>query len=292
MTGGAAHVPPGGRIVFESRSERGSPRGVAVEASGFIHEYRFRPRIRQFGPRVSPGGVAPPTAHLDINSRVEALDSLWVTVVEDAEVRARPGPGAFVVAAPAGTLVLDHREDRENPRQGMARYPVVDVRSYADRLSPSSRSIEPVLEPGQPAPPIEPAAWLDRDGTADAPELTGKVVLVDFWGIGCGPCVAQLPAVQAAADHFRGTDLVLIGPHDGDGTVEQVAEFARKRGLTYPLAIDRPAGAPGWFGATSRAYGVRAIPHAAVIDRRGRIALVGRFAEALAKAAELLKEGP
>ena len=34
-------------------------------------------------------------------------------------------------------------------------------------------------------------------------QLHGRVLLIDFWGIGCGPCVASLPGVQRAADEFR-----------------------------------------------------------------------------------------
>jgi thiol-disulfide isomerase/thioredoxin len=116
------------------------------------------------------------------------------------------------------------------------------------------------------------------------------VVLVDFWGISCGPCVAELPEVQAAADHFadKSKDLVFIGLHDSGATADQVAEFARKRGITYRLAVDRPEDEEGWFGATFKDYGVRGIPAAAVIDRKGKVAFVGRFPEALKEAARLL----
>jgi peroxiredoxin len=76
--------------------------------------------------------------------------------------------------------------------------------------------------------------------------------------------------------------------HDCGAPAYSFAEFARKRGLTYRLALDRPAGEEGWFGATFKDYGVRAIPAAAVIDRQGKIAFVGRFHEALLEAAKRL----
>jgi hypothetical protein len=78
--------------------------------------------------------------------------------------------------------------------------------------------------------------------------------------------------------------------HECGAPADPVAEFARKRGLTYRLALDRPAGEEGWFGAMSKDYGVRAIPAAAVIDRQGKIAFVGRFHEALPEAAK--RPGP
>lgn len=114
------------------------------------------------------------------------------------------------------------------------------------------------------------------------------MVLVEFWGTWCGPCVAQLPEVREAARFFAGKDLVLVGLHDSSGTSEAVAEFASKRGLTWPLAIDRPGG--DGFGPTFDAFGVRSVPTAAVIDRQGRLAHLGDLRQAIAKAAELLEE--
>lgn len=62
--------------------------------------------------------------------------------------------------------------------------------------------------------------------------------------------------------------------------------------MNYPVAIDRTVGKDTRsFGATFEAYGVRAIPTAAVVDRRGGIAFIGGFEGALVRAAGRL-EGP
>ena len=217
------------------------------------------------------------------------MGTIELTVVEDVDLSYRPSPLDFVLSAPAGTLIIDHREDREHPKMGTCHYPVADVLVYAEGMTSRNRLIEPVLKTGQPAPPLRPEIWLDRNGPITPLDLKGKVVLIDFWGITCGPCVSQLPEVQAAADKFAGKtkDLVLIGLHESGVTAAELAEFARKRGLLYPLAIDRPEKEEGYFGATFKAYGIRAIPSAAVIDRQGRVAYVGRFSEAIQKAAVL-----
>ena len=109
-------------------------------------------------------------------------------------------------------------------------------------------------------------------------------------------CVSgDLPGahVNKAAEHFAGTELVILGLHDSRGAVEEVSTFARKRKMAYPLAIDRSAGDGGGFGATFHAYGIHVIPHAVVIDRQGRVAYVDRFPSALEKLPPpLIKDQP
>ena len=83
------------------------------------------------------------------------------------------GPG--VRPEQAGAVRRAPRESRES---------LADVLAYADGMSSRNRSIEPV-KVGQPAPPIQPASWLDRAGRTDPPDVAGKVVLVHFWAISC-----------------------------------------------------------------------------------------------------------
>ena len=290
----------GDRLTIEQKLEDFAARWVVDRKTGFVYVESLRSTrkgttgqvIHQYGPTVFHDGVVLPRVHIKLNLINEHINQIFVDRIEHADLAYRPIPLDFVIAPPVGTLIIDYREDREHPKMGTAHYPPVDVIVYADGISSRNRQIEPVLKPGQPAPALRPASWLDRKGLTDPPDLTGKVVLIDFWGITCGPCVAQLPEVQAAAAHFagKGDQLVLIGLHESGGTVNQVAKFAGNHLLTYRLAIDRPADEDGWFGAAFKAYGVRAIPSAAVIDRQGRVVFVGRFSEALQEAASLLEK--
>jgi thiol-disulfide isomerase/thioredoxin len=294
---------PDGRLTIEHETEHGTPRWVVDRTTGFVHAYSARPKrpnpsilfeeeVRQYGPKAFADGVVLPTVQVRAQLSGDRIQYIAMKVVDEVDLAHHPGPLDFAMAVPAGTLIVDRRESSAFPNQGIAHYPVADVIAFADEMAVRYRSIEPVVKIGQPAPPIEPAAWFDRDGPAEAPALAGKVVLVDFWGITCKPCMAELPEVQAAADRFaaRGRDFALIGIHNSGPTAEAGAGFALKQGLTYRLAIDRPAGEEGWIGATFQSYGVRpnALPAAAVIDRQGKVAFVGPFREALRKAADLL----
>ncbi len=297
-TGKVRREESGGRLTVELTTDDFTGRWVVDRKTGFVHADSMRSTrrgvtgniVRQYGPKTYRNGVVLPTVSVRASFVNVKMHLIELTTIDEVNLDYRPTPLDFTVAAPTMTVIMDYREDRSHPRQVVNRYPVADVLAYADANSSRGRSIEPVLKVGQPAPAIRPANWLDRNGPAGPPEVASKVVLVNFWGISCGPCVAELPEVQAAADHFAGQrkDFVLIGVHESGATADQVAEFARKRGLTYRLAVDRPAGEDGWFGATFKEYGVRAIPAAAVIDRKGYVAFVGRFPDAIKEAAKLL----
>ena len=42
-------------------------------------------------------------------------------------------------------------------------------------------------------------------------DLTGKVVLVDFWATWCPPCVASIPALSALEQKCRDRGFVVLG---------------------------------------------------------------------------------
>ncbi|MGH7194436.1 MAG: TlpA disulfide reductase family protein, partial [Candidatus Saccharimonadales bacterium] len=195
-----------------------------------------------------------------------------VYAIESIEPRDELPADAFTVPVPAGTLFVVY--DSEQPKHGETTGPVSDAVSFAEAISPRNRSLLPFVERGKPVPRLAVQIWLNQSGIVAAPELANKVVLVDFWGTSCGPCVAELPTLQTIAEKYAETDLLVIGVHDRGAAIGELVEFTKKHGLTYVIGIDGPADEPGWFGASFKAYGVRAIPHAAIIDRHGRLVLI------------------
>ena len=285
-----------GKLTMVVEHEKRRHVQVIEEKSGFLihsssHYGNSGSELWRFGPQKTKTGLL--VAGMAVEYRI-ANDQLRLVHIDQLEevVVERPSPEAFVVAAPAGTIIVDSRGNQPRPKTVVVSYPIRDVVQRANQIDDSHRSILPVLKIGQPAPPISAAEWLSASGKTAAPELAGKVVLIDFWGIGCGPCVGELPEVQALAKEFAGKEFVLVGLHYSGHDVADVIEFAKQRGLTYPLAIDQPAPDSPGFGATFKAYGVRGIPNCAVLDRAGNVAFIGRFAEAARKAAELLDENP
>lgn len=89
----------------------------------------------------------------------------------------------------------------------------------------------------------------------------GKVVLLDFWGTWCKPCVAELPKLKAVYEflNHRGFEIVGIAQDDHD-TLEK---FFDKRPLPWENIVD------GTGGQIARKFNVMAFPTTMLIDRAG-----------------------
>lgn len=76
--------------------------------------------------------------------------------------------------------------------------------------------------------------------TAD--QLKGKVVLVDFWTYSCINCLRTLPYVEAWAQKYKDSGLVVIGVHTPEFPFEKdlsnVQRAVHDFGITYPVAMD------------------------------------------------------
>lgn len=113
-----------------------------------------------------------------------------------------------------------------------------------------------------PAPDVE--FRTAEDGLARLGDYQGQVVLLNFWGTWCPPCLVEIPhliEVQEVLAELGGT---VIGPAVGSGSGEAVLRFGRQRGINYPLWLSDYDTAVGRFGAAG-------YPFTLLIDRQGII---------------------
>ena len=98
--------------------------------------------------------------------------------------------------------------------------------------------------------------------------LQGKVVLVDRWGVGCPPCRALLPRVEALWKSFKSKPFVVLGGHcAGWGDAEGIKKLVDQNGLTYPMYEDA--------GLAQGEPSFNAIPYLYVVDETGRVVYRG-----------------
>jgi thiol-disulfide isomerase/thioredoxin len=95
----------------------------------------------------------------------------------------------------------------------------------------------------------------------DLGSLKGKVVLLDFWGTWCPPCVAAIPTLKDLQKRHAKDPFVLLSlSSDGDEAV--VRNFAEKNRLNWPQYWDRDR-------KVQVAFDVRAYPTYVLIDDEG-----------------------
>ncbi len=112
-----------------------------------------------------------------------------------------------------------------------------------------------------PAPPIVASEWHNSSEASSLEKFRGNVVLLDFWGTWCGPCVANLPKVQALHEKYKDRGLIVIGVHSRQGRAD-VPAFLKRQSLSFPIAIDT--------GATAEGYGIESWPTYFLIDKSGK----------------------
>ena len=98
-----------------------------------------------------------------------------------------------------------------------------------------------------PAPDVEFRTV--EGGVARLSDYAGQIVLLNFWGTWCPPCLVEIPhliEVQEVLLELGGT---IVGPAVGSGSGEAVLRFGLDRGINYPLWLSDYDTAVGRFGA-------------------------------------------
>ena len=120
--------------------------------------------------------------------------------------------------------------------------------------------------------------------------LKGKVAVVNFWGVWCGPCVKEIPDIQKFHAAVKNDPSVVFLTVDYNDTPETLDEFMKKEKLDFPVLLDADR-----FASDKAKIG--AYPTTIFIGRDGRIAWkhVGASDVVLEEflwRVEMLKAGP
>jgi len=138
-------------------------------------------------------------------------------------------------------------------------------------------------QPGRMVPTLISSSTLNGE-PFDLRSLRGKYVLIDFWGVWCGPCVAEMPKVQEYQKKYK-DQLTILGIDSGDKQ-EKIEEFLAKHGYTWMQLMSKK-GTQDDFVAK---FNVNAFPTKFIIDPSGKIVyrFQGNAEEAFEKLDELL----
>lgn len=181
-----------------------------------------------------------------------------------------------------GTLVYDLTvEELEGLANGFS--PEIAQSIYVEQINNHVLTLQKVAI-GQPFTDI---IMEDPDGNVKKlSDLTGKLVLVDFWASWCGPCRRENPNVVALYNEYKDKNFEIFGvSFDSDG--EKWKKAIEDDGLTWQHVSDLQY----WNSAAGKLYGVRSIPHTVLINSEGIIVAKNLRGEELRKKVEELSKG-
>jgi peroxiredoxin len=135
---------------------------------------------------------------------------------------------------------------------------------YADSLKSFYVKVQQ-LKPGNMAPGFD--LKNDRGENVSLKSLRGKVVYIDFWGVGCGPCIGEIKNYTAALhEKYKNKNIVFLN------VCVDTDEKTWKQNIASLKVDGSNVIAEGWTrNPVCKKYNINGIPHYVIIGADGKI---------------------
>lgn len=110
------------------------------------------------------------------------------------------------------------------------------------------------------------ASYTLLDGSKlEAPQLQGKVKLINFWATSCTTCVAEMPMLMRTHQKYQAQGYETVAVAMQYDPPSYVVNFAKSRGLPFKVALDND-------GALAKAWGnIQITPTTFLLDKSDKI---------------------
>jgi peroxiredoxin len=95
-------------------------------------------------------------------------------------------------------------------------------------------------------------------------QFRGKAVILNFWSIWCGPCLAEMPSLNKLYLEFKDKGLIVLSIAE-DPAEKPVRSYIQEKGIAFPILMDKDR-------KVYLKYFLFGIPVTFLIDKKGFIA--------------------
>lgn len=103
----------------------------------------------------------------------------------------------------------------------------------------------------------------------DLAQFKGRIVLLNIWSLGCGPCISEMPSLDRLAGMFPDKDFAVVAVNIDPLKSEAVKSFYDKSKFQYLNIYVDP------YGKTKESLHWRALPTTIILNREGK--MIGRM---------------
>ena len=219
-------------------------------------------RVRVVGPQGQPlqGAIVDPSRNYAAHAQIARTGAEGMCTLKNL------AEGVEAVFARFGTLTTSTKlplvEGENEPI-------VLKLSPPPVQTADASRVPVKALKAGAQAPEWDIADWTDGQARKLA-DLRGKVVLLDFWGVWCGPCISSIPAMKQLHEKYAERGVVFLGIHTAGTDITLVKRLLKQQEWQTVTGLD--VGDDIVSGKTVQAFAIQGFPTVVIVDRQGKVA--------------------
>ncbi|HLS76544.1 MAG TPA: TlpA disulfide reductase family protein [Nocardia sp.] len=112
---------------------------------------------------------------------------------------------------------------------------------------------------------------MNEGETISVADFEGQVVVLNLWGQWCGPCRAEVPALEKVYEATKDSGVAFLGINVRDPQRDKAQDFVTANQVGYPSIYDPPMRTLLALGGN---FPTSVIPTTLVLDRQHRVAAV------------------